>query len=155
MQVLHEFPFLSRDFIRNTWPGGGADAVEQALAASGLADQIEYIKVTPEPLATEELSKLWPAFQAKLRMSACYLVTVVLIQASAAAKAPLPVLRQGTDGAGPRAVGSLVRPYPEIESLVLPGKQPAALLGDQVTDRRPRFRRRDRRQERRSRSPCG
>lgn len=132
MQVLHEFPFLSRDFIRNTWPGGGADAIEQALAASGLADQIEYIKVTPEPLATEELSKLWPAFQAKLRMSACYRVTVVLIQANEAAKAPLPVLRQGKEGAGPRAVGSLIRPYPEIESFILPNNQPVALLGDQV-----------------------
>jgi hypothetical protein len=133
MQVLHEFPFLSRDFIRNTWPNGGADAVEQALASSGLADQIEYIKVTPEPLATEELSKLWPAFQAKLRMSACYRVTVVLIQANEAAKAPLPVLRQGQEGSGPRAVGSLIRPYPEIESLILPGNQPAALLGAELT----------------------
>ncbi len=133
MQVLHEFPFLSRDFIRKTWPGSGADAVEQALAASGLADQIETIKITPEPLATEELAKLWPAFQAKLRMSACYRVTVVLIQASEAAKAPLPVLRQGKEGAGPRAVGSLVRPYPEIESLILPDNQPAALLGAKLT----------------------
>src|SRR3712207_1358921 len=23
MQVLHEVPFLSRDYIRDTWPGGG------------------------------------------------------------------------------------------------------------------------------------
>jgi hypothetical protein len=132
MQVLHEVPFLSRDFIRATWPGGGADPIEQARAESGLSDQIETIKIAPETLSTEELSKLWAAFQAKYRPSTAFQVTVVLIQANKGARAPLPVLKRGKDDAGPRAVGGLIPPYPEIDGLTLPKNQPAALLGDPV-----------------------
>jgi hypothetical protein len=132
MQVLHEVPFLSRDFIRNTWSGGVVDPVDQALADSGLADQIEYLKISPETLSTEEISKLWAAFQAKHRPSTAFQVTVALIQAKQGARAPLPVLKQGQDDTGPNAVGSLVPPYPEIGALKLPKNQPAVLLGDQV-----------------------
>lgn len=132
MQVLHEVPFLSRQFIRNTWPGGGNDPVEQALAGSEVADQIEYIKVSPQTLTTEELSKLWTAFQAKYRPSAAYLVSVLLIQAKRGARAALPVLTQGRDDSGPVARGNLIPPFPEINALTLPRNQSAATLGDQV-----------------------
>lgn len=132
MQVLHEFPFLSRKFIRDTWLAGVVDPVDRALADSGLADQIDSIKITPETLSTEEMSKLWTAFQAKHRPCAAFQVSVVLIQAQKAARTPLPVLKQGSDDSGPTAKGSLVPPYPEIETLRMPKNQPAALLGDQM-----------------------
>ncbi len=132
MQVLHEVPFLSRDLIRGTWSGPINDPVEQALADSGLVDQIEYIKLTPQNLSTEELSKLWTAFQAKYRMGAGYVATVLLIQAAAAARAALPVLKQGPNDGGPRALGTPIPPFPTIDSLTLPKNQPAALLGNVV-----------------------
>lgn len=132
MQVLHEFPFLSRKFIRDTWAAGVVDPVDHALADSGLADQIESIKITPETLSTEEMSKLWTAFQAKHRPCAAFQVSVVLIQAQRAARTPLPVLKRGSDDSGPIAKGSLIPPYPEIEALNLPNNQPAALLGNQL-----------------------
>lgn len=132
MQVLHEFPFLSRKFIRDTWPAGVVDPVDRALADSDVAEQIESIKITPETLSTEEMSKLWTAFQSKHRPCAAFQVSVVLIQAQRAARAPLPVLKQGSDDSGPVATGSLIPPYPEIEVLKMPKNQPAALLGGQL-----------------------
>ena len=132
MQVLHEVPFLSRDFIRDTWPGGGADPVEQALAASELAEQIEQIKITPHTLTTEEMSKLWSATTAHLRPSSAYVISVVLIESVKATKSPLPVLQRGKDDSGPSAQADLVPPFPEITSVTLPKRQPAALLDDPV-----------------------
>lgn len=132
MQVLHEAPFLSRDFIRRTFPDGSGDAVEAALGQSGLAEQIEYLKISPETLSTEEMSRLWTAFQAKYRPSAGYLVTAVLIQANQPARTALPVLTQGEDDRGPRAIGELVPPYPTASRLVLPGNALAAELGSEV-----------------------
>ena len=50
------------------------------------------IKVTPEPLSTDDLSKLWTAFGGKFRPSAGYEATVVLIESTATIQAALPVL---------------------------------------------------------------
>lgn len=132
MQVLHEVPFLSRDYIRDTWPGGGGDPVEQALAAANLAEQIEQIKITPQSLTTEEMSKLWSATTARFRPSAAYLVSVVLIESLRATKAALPVLKQGKGDSGPSAQADLVPPFPEINEVILPKQQTAALLDDAV-----------------------
>ena len=59
MQVLHENPILARDAIRKKLkPGFNPTTVEIALADSGLADQAEQVKVSPEKLTTEEISRL-------------------------------------------------------------------------------------------------
>lgn len=93
MQALHETPFLYRQQIVNvfTTPPPLSD-LDSALATSGLEDQLEMIKITPEPLTTEDLSKLWTAFGGKFRPSAGYEATVVLIESTAPVQSALPVL---------------------------------------------------------------
>lgn len=97
MQLLHETPFLARDAIRRAlappFPvnGNGIPTGLQALSDSGLAEQFEQIKISPLSLTTEEISRLWTAFQAKYRPTAAYQVTVVLIESRASVKAALPV----------------------------------------------------------------
>jgi len=96
MHLLHEIPVLTRNMIRRSIdpPAGTFNTLPphlRSLATSGLADQIEMIKITPETLNTEELSKLWTAFGAKYRPNAAYKVTVVLIQSEKSAKPALPV----------------------------------------------------------------
>jgi hypothetical protein len=83
--------------------------VDKALATADLADQLELVKVVPQQLGTDELSKLWTAFQSKFRVSAAYAVSVVLIETKAPIVAPLPVLTRNL----------LVRPFtePTIESV--------------------------------------
>lgn len=96
MQLFHENPVLVRDAIRRALAppspvGGGLPSNLQALSTSELADQVEQIKITPEILNTEELSKLWAAFQAKYRPTAAYKATVVIIESRRSTKPALPV----------------------------------------------------------------
>jgi hypothetical protein len=96
MHLMHEIPVLTRNMIRRSIdpPASTFNTLPphlRSLATSGLADQIEMIKITPETLNTEELSKLWTAFGAKYRPNAAYKVTVVLIQSEKSAKPALPV----------------------------------------------------------------
>jgi hypothetical protein len=98
MQLLFETPVLPRDAIRNSlttpigsFTGGTLPANLRALSSSGLADQVEMIKIIPETMNTEEISKLWTAFQSNYRPTTAYRVTVVLIQAQNSTKSALPV----------------------------------------------------------------
>jgi hypothetical protein len=101
MQLLHETPVLTRDAIRKTMspasPVSGSGVLPPgfpALTAADLADQVEQIKICPQNVSTDEMSKLWTAFQANYRPTAAYQVSVVLIQSQRPAKPALPVLRR-------------------------------------------------------------
>lgn len=97
MQLFHENPVLIRDAIRRSLAlptlltGDGLPINLEALSTSKLADQVEQIKLTPEIMNAEELSKLWTAFQAKYRPTAAYMATVVLIESTKSTKSALPV----------------------------------------------------------------
>jgi len=92
MQALHETPFLYRQQIENVFSSPPPlSPLDSALATADLADQVEMIKVTPEALSTEDLSKLWTAFGEKFRPTVGYEATVVLIQSSAPPQSALPV----------------------------------------------------------------
>jgi len=97
MQLLHETPILSRSAVRTALApippvtGSELPTAYNALSAADLADQIELIKITPESLSTEDLAKLWTAFQAKFRLTAAYQASVVLIQSTRSTRSSLPV----------------------------------------------------------------
>jgi len=102
MQILHENPALGRDAVRRSLappspvaPHSALPSNLRALFSSGLADQFEQIKITPEFLSTEEISKLWSAFQTNYRPTAAYVATVVLIESRRRPRAALPVLNRG------------------------------------------------------------
>ena len=146
MQLLHETPVLTRDAIRtalNPSPdvGTGLPTALRALADSGLEDQIELIKLTPQYLSTEETSKLWTAMQSHFRPTAAYTASVVLIESRQPARAPLPVLSRGntfTSLTGERrdrgieVVPGLLPPLPMLTAAVPPHRQPVAGIGDTV-----------------------
>lgn len=93
MQLLHEFPVLTRDGIRSALRSlaSSDSAAEKALAAADLADQIELVKLSPQSMNTEEMSKLWSAIQSQYRPTAVYQASVVLIEGQRPTKAALPV----------------------------------------------------------------
>lgn len=143
MQLLHETPVLSRSAITtalNPSPPVGTTLPPalRALAGCGLADQLEQIRITPEYLNTEEMSKLWTAVQSHYRPTAAYVATVVLIESTLPAHATLPVLSRGPrDLASGRDRGivaepSLLAPLPTLESVVPASLQPAAAVGATV-----------------------
>jgi len=90
LQVLFEFPVLTRPLIQQMFSGGLTPTMN-LLSTAGLADQEELIKLTPQLLTTEELSKLWTGFQDKYRATAALLATVVLIRSDDAVPSGLPV----------------------------------------------------------------
>jgi len=97
MQLLHEHPVLSRDDIATalaaptpTTPATLPESLKD-ISKSELADQVEQIKLTPEPLSTEEISKIWTAFQTHYRSTAAYSASVVLIESKASTRPALRV----------------------------------------------------------------
>ena len=140
MQVLHETPVLTRAAIKRTLAHASASdgtggPVYAALAGCALDQQAEQIRVTPEYLGTEELTKLWTAMQARFHVSMGYAVSVLLIDSNKPATSPLPVLtRGGVDPVTKRESGILPQPglgprIPQIDAIVLPNG-PAVQLGD-------------------------
>jgi len=93
--LLHENPVFARSAIRaalTSLPPTYPPAYAAALKASGLADQIEMIKVTPATLNREELAWLWTALKADYRPTFPFQVSVLLIEPQSATTYALPVL---------------------------------------------------------------
>lgn len=118
MSILHDHPLL------------GADEIKAALLNSDLHEQVERVRITPQPLSLDEMSKLWTTFQTQYRISAAYQVAVVLIESTRLARAPLPVLKRGEEDRGAAVLAS---PSPTLTEVRPPDPQPSARLGDDLT----------------------
>ncbi|HRP20743.1 MAG: DUF4255 domain-containing protein [Alicycliphilus sp.] len=142
MQLLHETPVLTREAIRTSLipspsVGNALPPALRALADSGLAEQVELIKINPATQSSEEMSKFWTATQSHLRPSAAYTASVVLIQAQRPARSALPVLTRGPRDAQGREAGIAVQPslaasMPLLTRAQPPAGQPVAGIGDLV-----------------------
>jgi len=85
-RTLHGHPVLTQTDIADTI------AANPVLGGSDLADQIEQVKLTPDALSLEEMSKLWTVFQqVAYTTSVVYHGTVILIESAATPLRPLPV----------------------------------------------------------------
>ena len=143
MQLLHEVPVLDRKAITTALtPSPSVDTnlppALRALAECGLADQVEQIKLVPDPLSSEEMSKLWTAVQSHYRPSAAYVATVVLIESSKPTRPTLPVLTRGPVDPvshlerGVVVQADLLPPFPTIQTVAAASGQPAATIGATV-----------------------
>jgi uncharacterized protein DUF4255 len=118
MRVLHDHPLL------------GSAEIRDSLADNDLYAQIERVRITPEILSLEEMSKLWTTFQTQYRISAAYRADVVLIESRRPGRAALPVLTRGESDRGAETVPGVSLPI--IESVRLPNGQGSAFLGDEL-----------------------
>ncbi len=143
-QLLHETPVLSRAAIRtalNPSPSVGTilPPALRALADCGLAEQVEQIKILPDYLDGEEMSRLWSSTQSSFRPSAAYRVSVVLIEAPRPTSSALPVLSRGpVDPGTGRDRGVFVEPslvprLPTLERVEGVGGLALVQLGQSVT----------------------
>jgi hypothetical protein len=145
MHLLHERAILDRDAVKRALRPNLIDIsmlppAFQALTLSDLADQVELLKITPETMSNDEMSKIWSAIQTHYRPSAAYKVSVVLIEGNKAGVSSLPVLSRGgpIDPTTKRDPGVLVNPdllpsLPTLFEAVPPPKQISARLGETVT----------------------
>ena len=118
MRLLHDHALLGPDEIKN------------ALISNDLWQQVERVRITPQPLSVDEMSKLWTIFQTQYRISAAYEVAVVLIESRRPIARPLPVLTRGTGDFGVAVEPDLVPPFPAIERVAPPSNQVSARLGE-------------------------
>jgi hypothetical protein len=138
MQLLHEMPALTKELIsmalepEETQPGDFPTELRN-LNASDLTDQIENIRITPNYLSTDEMSKLWSALQSKYRPTVAYLVSVVLIQSQKPKRSPLPVLKVGPDNRGIISQATTTTPFPALIEVKPPNRQASAKPGDALT----------------------
>ncbi|MDD5267127.1 MAG: DUF4255 domain-containing protein [Methylococcales bacterium] len=138
MYLLHETPVITRERLHVLF-GPSTPLVDgtilpglfKNLSAENIADQVEMIKITPNYLNSDELSKLWTAMQARYRPSMAYTVSVVLIQSTASVKSSQPVLKRGQNDQGPVAIGA---PAPALSGVrpAASAALPAMRLGDQL-----------------------
>jgi hypothetical protein len=125
MSILHDHPILSQDEMR-------AALGPTVPPFPPVVDQLEGVRITYQPMSLEEMSKLWTTLQTQYRISASYLVSVVLIESLGPVKTPLPVLRQGDDGRGPKAGPDLTPPFPTLIEVLAPDPRFSAQLGDTI-----------------------
>ncbi len=144
MHILHERPMLDRAAIRRALDPSPLDVsmlppAFQALVAADLADQFEAVRITPVPMSSDEMSKIWSAVKTHYRPSAAYRVSVLLIETTRAARSSLPVLSRGIvdeDTGRDRGVvvqPDLLPPGPTLLKVVPPLQQSAARLADMVS----------------------
>lgn len=119
MSILHDHPLLGRSDIEGITPD------------SGLQQQIERVRITPDTLSLDDMSKLWSSFQsAEYRLSTGYQVSVVLIESTRTNSAPLPVLKRGEQDRGANVTAA---PAPSLTGFRFPNQKPGAELGDTLT----------------------
>jgi hypothetical protein len=94
--ALHENATLTRPAIaRALSPNPPDPLVPAALRNAGIEAQIELIKLLPEPMDPEDMSRLWSAIQGQYRPTIAYRASVLLIEPRAAGAAALPVRSPG------------------------------------------------------------
>ena len=136
MQSLHDRPEIRpRDIEQALGSANLSPDKQELLASSNLKNQIDRVRITPQILSVEEVSKMWATFQAPYRISAAYEVSVVLIDSAMPVKAAMPVLAQGSGGRGVMVQADLTPPLPTLEALTWPGQQQRTglMLGDRLT----------------------
>ena len=121
MSILYDHPLLSRDEIKI------------AFGASRLQDQIERVRITPQPISIDEVSKLWTGFQSQYKLSVAYQVSVVLIESRRPSTTPLPVLMRGPGDQGVLVQPFVIPPFPSIDSIDFPNHQNTVQQGDLLT----------------------
>ncbi|HSS48477.1 MAG TPA: Pvc16 family protein [Thermoanaerobaculia bacterium] len=122
MRIFHDHPVLGAEEIRN--------ATAIPLPGSDLDQQVERIRIVFQALSTEEIWRLWAAFQTPYRLSAAYQVSVVLIESQRGIRAPLPVL---TRGEGDRGATVLTGSLPLLDAIAPVLHLPAVRLGEDLS----------------------
>lgn len=130
--MLHENAVLPRSQI-DTALGNlpSTNPLAAVLGSSGLAEQIEMIKITPSTLGREELAWLWTALKADYRPTYCFQVSMVLIESQLPSSSGPPVLSR-TVSAQAMPAAQFGVGFAQLQSIQLPEGQSAPAQGNTV-----------------------
>lgn len=126
---LHQNPVIPREAITTAFASLSATLFKknfiESVTNSGLAEQLEMIKIIPDTLGREEVAWIWTALKADYRPTFPFQVSVVLVQAEAATPYAMPVLS--------RNINALSGAPPSLSGYSLTGGQMVAVPGNVVT----------------------
>ena len=132
--MLFENPVLSRDVIRKALNSATVmNPLGSAIATTGLADQIETIKITPATLGREEMAWIWTALKSDYRPTFPFQVSVVLIDPQLQTSFALPVLSRNIGAEAGSLAGLAAGLPPRLLAVQPPVRQTASAPGDTVT----------------------
>lgn len=80
IQLLCETPFLTREALITSFAINAPKYASGVISTAALDNQPEQIKISPEFLSMEEMSKVWSSLQTRSRLSVTYQVATVLIE---------------------------------------------------------------------------
>lgn len=122
-QTFHETPVPTREMIGQALqPAAPPAGFPPGLGQTGLADQFEHLRITPEAMPNEDMSRLWSALEARFRPTLAYRVTTVLIDSDLGTRQALPALHPRARAATqPRPVILTVGAEEGPLAAVLPG----------------------------------
>jgi hypothetical protein len=80
MSVMHDHTALTSE-----------DLVKPPEMSGEFIPQVESLRIVPQPLSLDEVSKMWTAFQTPFRISAAYEISAVLVDSKVSRKVALPV----------------------------------------------------------------
>jgi hypothetical protein len=121
MSLVHDNGVLTRAEIR-----AALNAAPAPMPSAGLDDQIEMVKLAPEPLSDEELFRMWSVFGSEYRISVGYLASVVLVKRPQRRRSAPPVRQAGLAVAPlrrPLLVGVEPAPVTTAAPLVITGER--------------------------------
>jgi hypothetical protein len=134
MLVLHDHAIIPQD---------------DPVLHPALVGEVELLKISVDPLDSEDLTKIWTASTNAFRLSVGYKVTVVQLESTLPRRMPKPVLEPPTDPLDPRSgpyVFAVPIDRPQIVSLLVirpPGTEempvPYARTGDVLVIRGSSF----------------
>lgn len=132
LMMLHENPVITRQAIGDAvaklvgppaiYP---SNPLTPFIASTGVANQIEMIKIVPETLGREEMAWLWTALKADYRPTFPFEVSVLLLEPQLPSSLALPVLQ--------RVFAPQSMKTSQIAAIGYKANQTAALPGDLVT----------------------
>jgi hypothetical protein len=88
---------LTRDLVGEAIDHYKPLAGLEYLGDSDLGEQVELVKLSPEVLSLEELSRLWGILGTSYLLSVAYTATVVVLEAQVSPRTSLPVLAPSLD----------------------------------------------------------
>ncbi|MFC5175317.1 DUF4255 domain-containing protein [Nocardioides taihuensis] len=96
LAALHTHPILGTDLIAQVTAEATAQPPTHAyLALTDLADADEVVRVSPDPMSLDELSKLWSVFfQSPYQLSATYVASAVRLEESSGTPVEAPPVLQ-------------------------------------------------------------
>jgi hypothetical protein len=132
--LLHLNPVLLRSQIRSALlkVPPATNPLSGVLKTSGLAEQIEMIKITPATLGREEIAWVWTALKADYRPTFAFQVSVVLIRPELPTSPGLPVLSRSISAQAEDS-SQFGNPFAQLVAIQLPPGQAAPAQGDTVT----------------------